>query len=149
MKYGATTITHFARDAGFVSADVAPAVAIALAASHGIPHYDISAGVPGAGRWVGLWGINVDEWTDYLADELHDPTRAATAAHELTVRVGGFGWSAHWRAGADRAWRDVAVAGSVGAPFQEQERNPIIGNLYYADMARTRQRLMQPHPEVR
>lgn len=125
MKWGAPSIAQFARDAGFFPPDLHTATAIALAGSGGLDNYDMHAGIPGAGRYVGLWAINVVQWPDYTADELVVPARAAQAAHELTERLGGFGWSAVWRARNERRFLDVAASGSTRLPWGETEHAPM------------------------
>jgi hypothetical protein len=126
MKWDAATISRFAADAGFTRPDVHTATAIALAGSGGIDHYDIAAGAPGSGRYVGLWALNIDRWPQWSADELYAPERAAEVAYELTQRTGGFGWSAVWQAGSDRHWLDHAATAYGGAPFAEQVDVPIM-----------------------
>lgn len=86
-------LSRFARAAGFVGNDVTTATALALATSGGIAEYDFHAGSPGVGHYVGLWGIDVDRWTQYAGVDLHVPHRAAEAAYDLTQASGGWGWS--------------------------------------------------------
>lgn len=128
MRWEAPSIARFATEAGFVRPDVHTATALALASSGGLDHYDLSAGIPGAGRWVGLWGLNVDEWPEYAADELTDPERAAQVAYELTQRCVGFGWSSSWRAGRERHWLDHVIAAHGRDPFTETDHVPIVLN---------------------
>lgn len=125
MKWGAPSIAQFARDAGFAGPDLHTATAIALAGSGGIDSYDLHAGIPGAGRYVGLWAINVHEWPDYTRDELVVPARAARAAYELTKRCDGFGWSAVWRARTERRHLGVAAAASSRLPWGETVHAPM------------------------
>lgn len=125
MKWGAPTVSRFAGLAGFVRPDLHTATAIALAASNGIDHYDHRAGLPGSGRWAGLWAINTDRWPEYTPDELTDPHRAAEAAYELTVRCGGFGWSDVWAAGRDRHYLALAATAHTLEPFRELSPAPI------------------------
>lgn len=141
MKWEAPTIAEFAREAGFVRPELHTATAIALAGSAGIDHYDLSAGAPGAGRWCGLWAVNVNEWPDYTSAELVEPRRAAAVAYELTRRCDGFGWSSHWRSGADRRYLAVAGTASSMAPFHEHEHVPVLANLYGEHVRQQRARL--------
>lgn len=142
MKWGAPTIAEFGRYAGFAGAELHTATAIALAASGGVDHYELAAGTPGCGHWVGLYGVNVDEWPDYTADELREAQRAADVAYELTRRVGGFGWSSHWRAGADRRWLTYAGTAASVAPFYDSEHVPVAANLYEHHVAQIRARVL-------
>lgn len=128
MRWEGPSIARFATDVGFTRPALHTATAIALAGSGGIDHYDVAAGSPGTGRYVGLWALNVDEWPDYTADELQAPQRAAEVAYELTQRCAGFGWSAVWRAGNDRRWLDHAAVAYGREPFGETEHTPIMLN---------------------
>lgn len=121
MRWEAPTVAQFARDAGFHGPALHVATSIALAASGGLDHYDVSAGAPGAGRWVGLWALNTDEWPEYSPGELTDPQRAAQVAYELTQRCAGFGWSSAWRAGRDRPFYEHAATSSTLPAYQERE----------------------------
>lgn len=119
MKWEAPSVSRFAADAGFVRPDLHTATSIALAATNGIDHYDVAVGIPGAGRYVGLWAINIDEWPEYDPRWLIVPENAARAAYDLTVRNSGFGWSAVWRAGTDRHYLDHAATAHTTEPFRE------------------------------
>lgn len=124
MRWSPATLSHLAASAGFTHPDLSTATALALAASGGIDTYDHAVGLPGCGRYVGLWGIDVDRWP-HLAPELHIPARSAEAAYALTVEHDGFGWSPCYRAGTDQRHHDLAlVASSVGA-FREDVPAPI------------------------
>lgn len=138
MRWSPATIAHYATGAGFVRPDVYTATAIALAASGGIDHYDHSPGVPGAGRYVGLWGVDTDEWPD-LAHDVLTPHGAAVAAYELTRRCGGFDWSSCARAGAHLRHLDTAVQAMAGRPFTETVPAPItvlVGRHHLDDIRR-------------
>ena len=119
MKWDPPSIVRYATDAGFAPPALHTAVAIALAASNGVDNCDFATGIPGTGRYVGLWGINTDEWPEYAPDAMKRPSEAATAAHELTTRLGNFGWSAVWRAGSERRWLGVAATASTRLPWGE------------------------------
>lgn len=125
MKWDAPSIAQYARDAGFAAPALHTATAIALAGTNGIDNYSMHAGIPGAGHYVGLWAINVDEWPEYSAAELVVPSRAAEAAYELTRRCAGFGWSAVWRGGHEAPHLDVAAEGSSRLPWGETQHAPI------------------------
>lgn len=125
MRWEAPSIAAYAQGAGFGRPDLHTATAIALAGSGGIDHYDVAAGAPGTGRWVGLWALNVDEWPEFPIDQLLTPDGAAGAAYELTQRCAGFGWSAVWRNGYERPWVDHAAVSYGLRPFQEHDRHPI------------------------
>lgn len=129
MRYGPATLRALAEGAGFVRPELPVAVTIALAASGGHPHHDHVTGMSGCGRYVGLWGIDTDEWSDYVPEALYDPQAAAEAAYALTRRCDGFGWSAHWRAGADQAHRPAAVATMHQAPYRDREYVPVLSTL--------------------
>jgi len=135
MRWEAPSISRFAQTAGFAPPALHTATAIALAGSGGIDHYDVRAGVPGCGRWVGLWALNTDEWPEYRPDDLHDPQAAANVAYALTVRCAGFGWSAVWRAGHDRRWAAHAATASSLDPFLEADHVPIHLNLAERQLA--------------
>lgn len=125
MKWGASTVAHFVAEAGFTRPDLHTATAIAMAGTNGIDHYDVAVGIPGSGRYVGLWAINVDEWPEYRADWLLEPHNAAKAAYDLTRRNAGFGWSAVWRNGCDRHWLTQAAVAHSLEPFREVTSAPI------------------------
>jgi hypothetical protein len=93
VRWDATEIARFARGAGFAGEHVTTATAVALATSGGNAAYDFRAGAPGAGHWVGLWGIDVDRWTELADHDLHVPQHAATAAYGLTSATGGWEWA--------------------------------------------------------
>lgn len=125
MKWDASSIAEFGRRAGFAPPALHTATAIALAGSGGIDNYALRTGIPGTGHYVGLYALNVDEWPEYTADELVVPSRAAEAAHELTERVGGFGWSAVWRGAHEHRHLDVAATASSRLPWGETQHAPI------------------------
>jgi hypothetical protein len=136
----ATALASLARGAGFYGDDLRTAVALALAATGGEPRYDVRAGMGGAGRWRGLWGINVDRYPRWDVDTIGRPDVAARAAYDLTRTHGGFDWSDTYRAGLHVAHlADAGVAatretdgGHVHAPIAFMER------ARYRDLARSR-----------
>jgi hypothetical protein len=93
VRWDAVEIARFARAGGFQGDEVTTATAVAMATSGGVASYDHHAGAPGAGHWVGLWGIDVDRWPQYAAADLHVPRHAAKAAHELVEETGGWEWA--------------------------------------------------------
>lgn len=99
MKWAAVEIARFARDAGFHRDDVPEAVALAIATSGGIDTYDFRAGLAGTGRYVGLWGIDVDRWPWAADRDLAVPQHSAQAAYDLTTHHGGLHWSPVWALG--------------------------------------------------
>lgn len=125
MKWAAPSVARFAGLAGFMRPELHTATAIALAATNGIDHYDHRAGLPGSGRWTGLWAVNVDRWPEYTPDELFDPQRAAEAAYELTRRCDGFGWSDVWNAHHDLHYLAQAATAYTLEPFRERSPAPI------------------------
>lgn len=125
MRWGAPSVARFATDAGFFPPALHVATAIALAATGGHDTYDCRVGLPGAGRYVGLWAIDTDRWTDYDPHALSVPANAAQAAYELTERCGGFGWSPVWRGGHERTYLRDAASASTRLPFGEHEQVPI------------------------
>lgn len=125
MKWGTPTIAHYAATAGFVRPQLHTATALALASSGGIDHYDHCVGLPGTGRYVGLWAIDSDRWPEYSPDTLKDPWLAARAAYELTQRCGGFGWSSVWAAGHERPHLAHAATAYTLEPFRERPDSPI------------------------
>lgn len=98
MRWEPAQIARFARGAGFHGDDERTAVAIAIATSGGVAHYDVQAGVPGAGHWKGLWGIDTDRWPEWGDADLYVPQINAEVAHVLYERTGGFAWSPAYRA---------------------------------------------------
>lgn len=146
MKWEGPSISDYAARAGFVRPDLHTATAIALVGSAGLDHYDVAAGPPGTGRYVGLWALNVDEWPEYRADWLLNPANAARAAYELTKRVGGFGWSAVWRAGTERTWLDHAAQAATLPPYREDEHAPIASRAYADHLTQLRTPLRSVKP---
>lgn len=136
MRYEPPTLAALATDAGFVRGELPTAVAIAIAASGGHPHHDHPTGMAGCGRYVGLWGVDVDAYPEWAPADLYDPQAAARAAYDLTRRYDGFGWSAHWRAGTDRphhAWAGTAL---VAHPYRDVEHRPIVSVIHADRLAR-------------
>jgi Lysozyme like domain len=113
------SIARFASNAGFYGDDLKTAVAVALVASGGNDHYDVTAGIPGAGRWQGLWAIDVDEHPELAAYDMGDPYQAARAAKQLTDDAGSFGWSAVWRNGLHLMQLEHAGTETTRQPFTE------------------------------
>ncbi|HET9247705.1 MAG TPA: hypothetical protein VFO15_18015 [Xanthobacteraceae bacterium] len=99
MRWDAHEIARFARGAGFVGDDVTTATALALATSGGVASYDVHAGLPGAGHWVGLWGVNIDKWPPLGNRDLHVPQWAARAAKVLHEAHDGWHWSPTYTSG--------------------------------------------------
>lgn len=130
MRLDAATVAQIARDVGFVRPELPVAVAIAHVASGGYPHADHRAGMPGCGRYVGLWGIDTDRFGEWTPGDLYDPETAARAAYDLTRRMDGFGWSAHWSAGTDRPHYQLAGEALVRAPYRDVEHVPIYSDLH-------------------
>jgi hypothetical protein len=119
MQWDPSTIAKFATDAGFLRPELYTAVAVSLAATNGIDHYDHTPGLPGTGRYVGLWAINADAWPEWTPEELKVPETAAEAAYVLTERSDGFGWSAVWGAGRDAHYFAQAVDATQYRPYRE------------------------------
>jgi len=130
VKLSLATIADLAGKAGFLSDRLPTAAALALVSSGGHPHYDHRVGAPGCGRYVGLWGIDVDRWTEYRPDELAEPWRAARAAYELTQRCDGFGWSPQWCNGAERAYVPMAATAATMVPYRDAVYAPIASEVY-------------------
>lgn len=125
MKWGLPSIVQFCRNAR-VHHNLLPVfAALALASSGGWDDYDVSAGTPGAGRWVGLWAINTDRYADLDPETLKDPQAAAVAAVSLTQRTHDWSWTpaydlGHW------AWHyPHAVAAVAQTPFQDRMPSPV------------------------
>jgi hypothetical protein len=108
MRWEAAQLARFARGAGFVGDDVTEATALALAVSGGIASFDHTVGAPGAGHYVGLWGIDVDRYPEYALHDLHVPQTNAAVAHELWEAAGGWSWSPTHAAGYHLAHRKHA-----------------------------------------
>lgn len=119
MRRDPVEIVGYARAAGVPHRLLAPVTAVALVASGGDDHYEMRAGVPGAGHWCGLWGIDADRWP-LLADvDLFDPAGAAKACRYLLAAEHGLSWAPAWTTGAALHHRDVcnaavSMAGTVG-----------------------------------
>lgn len=129
MKWDAPSIARFAADAGFMRPDLHTATALALATTAGMDHFDWPVGFPGTGRYVGLWAIDADQHPEWSPDWLKRPENAATAAHDLTVRFGGFGWSAAWAAGRDQHYLAHAATAYTLEPFKELPSSQIRSRL--------------------
>ena len=113
MRWDAPAIASFARQGGIPEHEIATAIALALATSGGIATYDHVAGIPGAGRYVGLWGIDTDRWPEYADADLHVPQMNAWAAGDLYEHAGGWEWSPVFVAGTHRPHlHDAGVARS-------------------------------------
>lgn len=119
MQWDASSIAQFARDAGFGRPELYTAIAVALAATNGIDHYDHTPGLPGTGRYVGLWAMDTDLWPDWTPEQLKVPETAAQAAYQLTERLNGFGWSPVWTAGKDAHYFARAVDAAQYRPYRE------------------------------
>lgn len=119
MKWDASSIAAFAADAGFTRPELHTATALALSTTAGMDHYDIPVGLPGCGRYVGLWAIDVDRYPQWSPDWMKQPENAAQAAHDLTVACAGFGWSAAWVAGREHHLLEHAATAHTTEPFRE------------------------------
>lgn len=107
----ASTVAHFAREAGFRDDELVEAIAVALASSGAQDAYVQDSFMPGVSRMVGLFGIDVVLFTDYTEQELFDPRESSRAAYELTLlQPRGFAWSAVYRAGAHREFMEQSRA---------------------------------------
>lgn len=108
MRWDAHQLANVARAAGFAHDDVVTATALAISTSGGLDHYDYRPGSPGSGRYVGLWGIDVDRFPWLAARPLEVPQVAAQTAYELVADHWGWHWSpwyvaGHWRAHVEHA----------------------------------------------
>lgn len=108
MRWDAAQIAKVARAAGFGHDDTVTATALALVTSGGLDHYDYRPGSPGSGRYVGLWGIDVDRWPWYQSRPLEVPFVAAQTAYELVRDHWGWHWSPWYVAGQWRHYIDHA-----------------------------------------
>ena len=125
MKWGAPTIVHYVEHAGFPRSLWAGMTALALATSGGHDNYDVRAGSPGSGHWIGLWGVNVDRWPDLADVDLTDPQANARAAYRLCARTGGITWCP---AGETKQWvayHAHATSQLSYAPFTETVHEPV------------------------
>lgn len=125
MRWEPYEVARFAAGAGFQGDEQRTAVAVAVATSGGIASYDFTAGAPGAGHWIGLWGIDVDRWPDYATRDLHVPQEAATAAWELCRDHGGWSWSGEWRAGTHLHHFDAAGAACTNTYSYQRPGRPV------------------------
>lgn len=124
MKLDLPTLAEVARGAGFAGDAVPVAVAIAAGTSGGLTHYDHAVGIPGAGRYVGLWGVDVDRWPQYADVHLHEPHVAARAAYRLTQEHRGWGWSACYRSGWYTGFMDAAATAATRVPAMQRSEPP-------------------------
>lgn len=108
MRWDASEIAKVAQHAGFGHDDTVTATALALVTSGGLDHFDWRPGSPGSGRYVGLWGIDVDRFPWYLRRPLEVPVVAAQTAYELVRDHWGWHWSPWWTAGHWQAYVDHA-----------------------------------------
>ena len=84
MNLSPAQIQAYAAAAGFPGADLATAVAIALAESSGNP-----AAIGDAGNSIGLWQINLPAHPEYAGANLADPQTNANAAFVIYSAAGG------------------------------------------------------------
>lgn len=111
-------IQAVAANAGFSGADLATAVAIALAESQppGNPNsynQELRAGAPQGKGSYGLWQIFLFKHPEFAGWNLYDPQTNANAAFALYQQAGGFSPWATYNSGAYRGFLPMAAgAGS-------------------------------------
>jgi len=86
-------IAQFAQNAGFTGADLAVAVAVALAESGGNPHaYNpelaAAGGTPKGLGSYGLWQIYLKQHPEFSGQNLYDPQTNADAAYSVYLASG-------------------------------------------------------------
>jgi len=87
-------LAGFASRAGFPARLVASAVAWAWHLSRGDDHYRLTIGEPPALDDLGLWGIDLVRFPEYLNRDLFDPRQNARIAAKLTHDHGDtFAWA--------------------------------------------------------
>lgn len=100
MNVHDTHLAELCRRAGFILEDERTAVALAIAASNGIPGYEHACWPGPTAHYVGLWGVDLIEHPDVADVDWHNITEAARAAYALTVDHDGFTWCPTYRNGA-------------------------------------------------
>jgi hypothetical protein len=99
--------------------------ALAVVTSGGNDNYDVTAGSPGSGHWVGLWGLDVDRWPQYADLDLQHPQTAADVAHELTRHTKCLDWTPAYAAGWWRPYYGPAKMAMSRQPFHEVRHAPV------------------------
>lgn len=93
MKLDISQLTSLAASAGFSGADLATAVAVALAESGGDPQAynpEVHAGAAQGYGSFGLWQIYLQAHPEFSGLNLFDPQANASAAFSVYSRAGGF-----------------------------------------------------------
>lgn len=91
MKLTASQIADLARNAGFSGADLATAVAVALAESGGNVYAynaETQAGTPQSKGSYGLWQIYRQAHPEFDGWDLNDPKKNAEAAFDIYKKAG-------------------------------------------------------------
>lgn len=120
MYWDDPSIAGFASRAGWAGGDLALAVAIALATSSNDDAYDYRPPFGLPGHFVGLWGVDVDTFTNYDASLMRNPVYNAQAAHDLWAYFGkAWGLFPAYNSGAYRRKAfEAAVAVTQPSPTQ-------------------------------
>jgi len=116
---------QYLRDAGCGYRLLVPLTSIALAATGGYDDYDVRAATPGAGRWLGLFGVNVDRWPLLDPELVLHPLDAAQHALALSLRRRSFDWSETFVNRQAFLYEPTARAALVGTPHTETQPSPI------------------------
>lgn len=99
MNLSAAQIQAYAAAAGFSGADMATAVAVALAESSGNP-----GAIGDAGNSFGLWQINLPNHPEFAGADLTDPQTNANAAFQVYSAARGFRPWTTFKTGAYQAY---------------------------------------------
>jgi hypothetical protein len=119
-----TTIQTYAANAGFTGADLATAVAVAMAESQGNPQAynpEKAAGTPAGKGSYGLWQIYLNAHPEFAGQNLYDPQTNANAAFAVYQAAGGFRpWSTYtngqYQAFMTLPQGDATASSSVPSP---------------------------------
>lgn len=120
---------EIARKSGFTGDHLTTAVAVSIAASGGNPGYDHPVWPGPVAHYKGLYGLDVCQWPDIPADDLHSPWVAGKLAYELTKRY-GWGWNPTARAGTHYPYLERAAVAAGMLPHREQASEPIMIGSY-------------------
>lgn len=130
-------IDTVAANAGFAGADLATAVAIALAESGGDPNaynQELRAGAPPGKGSYGLWQIYLYKHPEFAGWNLYDPQTNANAAYSIYSARGGFSDWTTFGSGKYRAYLTsvpspgavppLTIDASTGLPIDDSTPTP-------------------------
>jgi Lysozyme like domain len=126
-------IQAVAANAGFSGADLATAVAIALAESNPSgnensynPETNAPGGTPKGQGSYGLWQIYLKMHPEFAGENLYDPQTNANAAYQIYSAAGGFRpWSTYGPNGKYLAYLSQVPASFASAPVSTGDAAPL------------------------